>query len=123
MYKPGNEVATRIELRFPDAACNPYLAFAVMLAAGLKGLDDKMPLPEPVIDDLYDYTALEREQKSIASLPHDLYDAIQAAAGSELLRETIGAEVLDKLLETKLAEYDGHRMHVSQREFEEGINL
>jgi len=123
MYKPGNEVATRIELRFPDAACNPYLAFAVMLSAGLKGLDDKMPLAAPVTDDLYDYTALEREQKSIESLPHDLYDAIQAAARSELLRETLGTEVLDKLLETKLVEYEGHRLHVSQREFEEGINL
>ncbi len=123
MYKPGNEIATRIELRFPDAACNPYLAFAVMLAAGLKGLNDKLPLADPVTDDLYAYTPLEREQKKIESLPHDLYDAIQAAAGSELIRETIGAEVLEKLLETKLGEYEGHRLHVSQREFEEGINL
>ena len=123
MYKPGNEVATRIELRFPDAACNPYLAFAVMLAAGLKGLDDKLPLAEPVVDDLYDYTALQREQQGIESLPHDLYDAVQATAGSAVIRATLGDEVVDKLLETKLEEYDGYRLHVSNRELEESINL
>jgi len=123
MYKPGNEVATRIELRFPDAACNPYLAFAVMLSAGLQGLDDELPLADPVTDDLYHYTPLQREQQGIESLPHDLYDAVQAAAGSDLIRSTLGTEVLDKLLETKLEEYDGYRLHVSNREFEESINL
>ena len=123
MYKPGNEVATRIELRFPDAACNPYLAFAVMLSAGLKGLDDELPLADPVTDDLYHYTPLEREQRGIDSLPHDLYDAVQAAAASKMLRETLGEEVLNKLLETKLEEYDSHRLHVSHKEFEDSINL
>ncbi|MEE3151860.1 MAG: glutamine synthetase, partial [Acidobacteriota bacterium] len=123
MYKPGNEVATRIELRFPDAACNPYLAFAVMLASGFKGLEDQLPLADPVTDDLYKYTAIQREQQGIESLPHDLYDAVQAAASSEVVRTTLGDHVLDKLLETKLAEYDGHRLHVSHREFEESINL
>jgi len=122
-YKPGNEVATRIELRFPDAACNPYLAFAVMLSAGLKGLDDKMPLADPVVDDLYHYTALQREEQGIASLPHDLYNAVHAARVSDLIRETLGSDVLDKLLETKLEEYDGYRLHVSQREFDESIKL
>jgi len=123
MYKPGNEVATRIELRFPDAACNPYLAFAVMLSAGLNGLDEELPLAEPVTDDLYHYTPLQREQQGIESLPHDLYDAVQAAANSDLIRSTLGGHVLDKLLETKLEEYDTYRLHVSHREFEESINL
>ncbi len=123
MYKPGNEVATRIELRFPDAACNPYLAFGVMLAAGLEGLDKKLSLADPVADDLYHYTPLQREQQGIESLPHDLYDAVQATAASELMRRTLGNDVLDKLLETKLEEYEGHRLHVSNREFEESINL
>ncbi len=123
MYKPGNEVATRIELRFPDAACNPYLAFAVMLASGLKGLDEEMPLADPVVDDLYHYTPLQREQQGIESLPHDLYDAVHAAAGSAVMRETLGDHVLDKLVETKLEEYDAHRLHVSFKEFEESINL
>ncbi|MFQ5743953.1 MAG: glutamine synthetase family protein, partial [Acidobacteriota bacterium] len=122
-YKPGKEVATRIELRFPDAACNPYLAFAVMLAAGLKGIDGSYELSDPVTDDLYQYTPLEREQQGIESLPHDLYDAVQKATGSELLRQTLGDKVLDKLLETKLNEYDAYRLHVSHREIEENINL
>lgn len=123
MYKPGNEVATRIELRFPDAACNPYLAFAVMLSAGLQGLDDKLPLADPVIDDLYHYTPLQREQQGIDSLPHDLYDAVHAAASCAVVRATLGDEVLEKLLETKRAEYDGYRLHVSHREFDESIHL
>jgi glutamine synthetase len=123
MYKPGNEVATRIELRFPDAACNPYLAFAVMLAAGLDGLDEKMKLAEPVVEDLYHFTPLQREQQGIESLPHDLYDAVQEAAASPLMRATLGDHVLDKLLETKLEEYDLYRLHVSNREIEESINL
>ena len=123
MYKPGNEVATRIELRFPDAACNPYLAFAVMLSSGLQGLEDELPLADPVTDDLYKYTSVQREQQGIDSLPHDLYDAVQAVASSEVVRATLGDHVLDKLLETKLAEYDGYRLHVSHREFDESINL
>jgi glutamine synthetase len=123
MYKPGNEVATRMELRFPDAACNPYLAFAVMLSAGLSGLDEELPLADPVTDDLYHYTPLQREQQGIESLPHDLYDAVQAAGNSDLIRSTLGGHVLDKLLETKLAEYDTYRLHVSHREFDESINL
>ena len=122
-YKPGKEVATRIELRFPDAACNPYLAFAVMLAAGLKGLDGGYALAEPVTDDLYHYTPMQREQQGIESLPHDLYDAVQAAAESEMLRATLGEDVLEKILETKLDEYDGYRLHVSNLEIEQSINL
>lgn len=122
-YKPGKEVATRIELRFPDAACNPYLAFAIMLAAGLEGLDNKLPLADPVTDDLYVYTPAQLEAAGIGSLPHDLFDATQAAAGSDLLRATLGDEVLDKLVETKLAEFDGYRLHVSNREIEESIKL
>jgi glutamine synthetase len=122
-YKPGKEVATRIELRFPDAACNPYLAFSVMLAAGLRGVEEKYDLAEPVADDLYHYTPMQREQKGIESLPHDLYDAVQKASHSELLRETLGSDVLDKLIETKLNEYESYRLHVSHREIEESLNL
>ena len=94
-----------------------------MLASGFKGLEDQLPLADPVTDDLYKYTAVQREQQGIDSLPHDLYDAVQTAASSDVVRTTLGDHVLDKLLETKLAEYDGHRLHVSHREFKESINL
>jgi glutamine synthetase len=94
-----------------------------MLSAGLKGIDEKMSLADPVSDDLYHYTPLQREQQGIESLPHDLYDAVHAAADSAVIRETLGDHVLDKLVETKLAEYEAHRLHVSVKEFEESINL
>ena len=123
LYKPGKEVATRIELRFPDAACNPYLAFACMLAAGLDGLENSLPLRDPSPEDLYHLSAVERSDRKIDALPHDLYNAVRCAANSELLHETLGSEVVDKLVETKMAEYDGHRLHVSTRELEENLKL
>jgi len=122
-YKPGKEMATRIELRFPDAACNPYLAFAVMLAAGLEGIDNGYECPDPVTDDLYGYTPMQRQEQGIDSLPHDLYGAVQAARDSRLLHETLGDHVVENLLETKMAEYDSYRLHVSRREVEQSINL
>ncbi len=122
-YKPGKEVATRIELRFPDAACNPYLAFASMLAAGLDGLENELALRDPSPEDLYHLSAVDRVEKGIEALPHDLFDAVEAARESELLRQTLGSEVVDKLIETKIDEYDGYRLHVSHRELEESLKL
>ncbi len=118
VYKPGKELATRIELRFPDAACNPYLAFAVMLGAGLSGLDRKLELPDPMVQDLYELTPVEREHLEIRSLPHDLYEAIRVAEGSELLKETLGEDVVNKLLETKLADYEKFRTYISPLDLE-----
>jgi glutamine synthetase len=116
LYKPGKEVATRIELRFPDAACNPYIAFACMLSAGLHGLDVKEALPEQMTMDLYKLDDIEREQLDIRALPHDLYEAIQAARQSELLAETLGEDMKAKLIETKLSEYMRYRLAISQME-------
>jgi glutamine synthetase len=123
VYKPGKEQATRIELRFPDAACNPYLAFAVMLAAGLDGLDRQLPLAEPMNQDLYHLSALEREKLGVRSMPHDLYEAIQEAERSELVRACLGEDVVEKLLETKLAEYEKFRLYISPLDLEHHIEL
>jgi len=123
LYKPGKEVATRIELRFPDAVCNPYLAFAVMLSAGLDGLDNEMDLRPQSPEDLYHMSDAERRSQDIDSLPHDLYAAVRSAEGSSYLSETLGEGVLAKLVETKMAEYDRHRLHVSSRELEESLKL
>ncbi len=123
LYKPGKEVATRIELRFPDAACNPYLAFAAMLAAGLDGLDRKLDLRAPSPEDLYHLSPSERAEKGIEALPHDLYDAAQCAAQSGLLQELLGEAVLGKLVDTKLNEYDAYRLSVTQRELAESLKL
>lgn len=122
-YKPGKEIATRIELRFPDAACNPYLAFATMLSAGLDGVERKVELREPSQEDLYALSPVERAERGIAALPHDLYEAVQCTRHSELVRSTLGDDVVDKLVETKMDEYDGYRLHVSQRELEQSLKL
>lgn len=123
VYKPGKELATRIELRFPDAACNPYLAFSVMLGAGLSGLDRKLECPDPMSRDLYELSALEREQLDIRSLPHDLYEAIRVAEDSELLRDTLGREVMTKLIETKLGEFEKFHAYISPLDLETHMEL
>jgi len=123
VYRKGKEAATRIEIRFPDAACNPYLCFTVLLAAGLKGVDNKYPLPDPVNEDLYAMSDLEREKQKIESLPHDLYSAIKEAEKSVLLKETLGEEVMEKLIETKLKEWLNYRLDITPREIEENLTL
>jgi glutamine synthetase len=123
MYKPGKEVATRIELRFPDAACNPYLAFSIMLAAGLEGLDRKLSLPDPMTRDLYEMSPVEREKFGVQSLPHDLYEAIRVAESSELLVQCLGEDIVDKLVETKLADNEKFRLYVSPLDIEHHMEL
>jgi len=123
VYKPGKELATRVELRFPDAACNPYLAFATMLSAGLSGLERKLEVPDPMTRDLYELTPVEREKLGVGSLPHDLYEAIQVAENSELLAKTLGEDVLHKLLETKLADFEQFRTYVSPLDIERHMEL
>ena len=123
LYKPGKEVATRMELRFPDATCNPYFAFATMLAAGLNGLDRELQVPDPMTVDLYGLTPLEREEMGISSLPHDLYEAVRVAEGSDFLREVLGEEVHRKLVETKLMEVDEFRLNVSSLDLEKHLVL
>ncbi len=118
MYKPGKEAATRIEYRAPDPACNPYLAFAVMLAAGLKGIEENYPLPEPVEVDIYHLSPAERERLGIKSLPGSLYEAIEEVENSALVREALGEHIFTKFLENKKIEWDQYRMHVSDYEIE-----
>jgi len=123
LYKPGKEVATRMELRFPDAACNPYYAFATMLAAGLDGVDRKLEVPAPMSIDLYHLTPMERDEMGIASLPHDLFEAVQVAEASPFIKEALGEEVHRKLIETKLSEVDEFRLNVSTLDLEKHMVL
>jgi glutamine synthetase len=113
VYKPGKELATRLELRFPDATCNPYFAFATMLAAGLDGIERGLEPPAPMSIDLYKLTPMERTEMGIASLPHDLFESVHVAEGSEFLRMALGDEVHRKLVETKLTEAEQFRIYVS----------
>jgi len=123
MYKPGKEKATRIELRCPDPACNPYLAFAVMLAAGLKGIKEGYELCPPVEEDIYEMSPEKRKEHGIESLPGDLYEAVQYAEASELVKETLGDHIFTKFIENKKIEWDQYRTHVSQFELEKYLPI
>jgi glutamine synthetase len=118
MYKPGKENATRAEFRCPDPACNPYLAFAVMLAAGLKGVAEGYELPEPVEKDIFEMSEKERVEAGIASLPGSLEEAIAETEKSELVRATLGDHIFEKFLENKKIEWDAYRTHVSKFELD-----
>jgi len=118
VYKPGKENATRIEYRSPDPACNPYLAFAVMLTAGLEGIEKKYECPPPVERNVYEMTPEERDATGIEQLPVDLADAVVEAEKSELLRKTLGDHVFDKFIENKKIECHNYRTQVTEFELE-----
>jgi glutamine synthetase len=113
MYKPLKGQSTRIELRTLDAACNPYLAYAVVLAAGMKGIEEGYELPREAEDDVWSLTERERKSLGIEPLPRSLHDAIGIAETSELLAETLGEQVFDFFLRNKRAEWDEYRGQVS----------
>jgi glutamine synthetase len=123
MYKPGKESATRIEFRSPDPACNPYLAFAAMLGAGLKGVEEEYELPAEASNNIYEMSEDERRAAGIESLPEDLYDAIRVAERSEVLRDALGEHVTDYLLRNKREEWDAYRSYVTPFELERYLPL
>ncbi|HIJ20184.1 MAG TPA: glutamine synthetase [Deltaproteobacteria bacterium] len=118
MYKPGKEAATRAELRCPDPACNPYLAFAVMLGAGMMGIEKKYELPAPIEEDIFEMNPAERKAHGITDLPGNLYAATLETEKSELVRDVLGEHVFRKFLENKKIEWDQYRTHVSQYELD-----
>ena len=123
MYKPGKEGATRAELRCPDPACNPYLAFAVMLGAGMMGVEKKYELPTPVEEDIFEMNPAERKAHGITDLPGNLYAAILETEKSELVREVLGDHVFEKFLQNKKIEWDKYRTHVSQFELDKYLPI
>ncbi|MEZ5097806.1 MAG: glutamine synthetase family protein [Nocardioides sp.] len=116
MYKPDKGNSTRVEIRTIDAACNPYLAFAAVLAAGMKGIAEDYELPPEAEDDVWSLTERERKALGIEPLPRNLYDAIHIAEGSELLAETLGEHVFEYFLRNKRAEWQEYRTQVSPYE-------
>ncbi|MCX8206819.1 MAG: glutamine synthetase family protein [Methanothrix sp.] len=123
MYKPGKEAATRIEYRSPDPAANPYLAFSVMLVAGLAGIANKYELPPPQERDIYHMSDEERKAAGISSLPGSLNEAIQLAERSYIVREALGDHVFENFIAIKKAEWDEYRTNVSQWELERYLPL
>jgi glutamine synthetase len=115
-YKPGKESATRIEYRAADPACNPYLAFAAMLAAGLEGIEREYPCPEPVEGNVFEMSEEERKERGIEHLPGSLWEAIECAEESQLLRRCLGDHLFDSLLLNKKIEWSSFRRQVTDYE-------
>ncbi len=118
MYKPGKENSTRIEFRCPDPACNPYLAFSVMLAAGLKGINESYPLKDPIEENIFEMDEKKREQAGIETLPNNLFEAVKIMEKSELVKETLGNHIFEKFIENKKIEWERYRTHISLYELE-----
>ena len=116
--KKGRPESTRIEYRAADPACNPYLAFAIMLAAGLKGVEEGYELPTETTDNLYELTDEERLAEGIATLPGSLADALHEMERSELVAETLGEHVFEWFLRNKRDEWLAYKSHVSQFELD-----
>ncbi|WP_350277320.1 type I glutamate--ammonia ligase [Kribbella sp. HUAS MG21] len=113
MYKPHKGQSSRVEFRSLDSAANPYLAFALMLAAGLKGIEEGYELPAEVEEDIWSLTPRERKALGIKPLPGSLAEAISAMEDSELVAETLGEHVFDFFLRNKRAEWQDYRRQVT----------
>jgi glutamine synthetase len=123
MYKPGKEKATRIEYRSPDPACNPYLAFSVMLAAGLEGVKGKYKLSEPANDNIYDMSEAQREKAGIKSLPEDLLEATKITEKSKVVKECLGEKLFEYFIRNKKMEWDEYKAQVTQYEIEKYLPI
>jgi glutamine synthetase len=118
LYHPGKEMATRMELRCPDPACNPYLTFAVLLQAGLEGIEQGYELPEPMEQNLYHLSPEDRQRMGIEQLPESLGEAVELAAASELVLRTLGEHTFNRFVEIKRREWEEYRLNVSQWELD-----
>jgi len=118
VYHPGKEKATRAELRCPDPACNPYLTFAVMLHAGLEGIEKSYKLPEPMEKNLYHLSGEERKELGIGSLPDSLGKAVLIAEQSELVKKALGKHVFGRFIELKKKEWEDYRIQLTKYELD-----
>lgn len=115
-YSPGREQSTRAELRFPDPSCNPYLAFAVMLSAGLDGISRELEPPAPVEEDVYHFDDSRLQELNIQQLPGSLGEALDELEADEVLMETLGQHTSRLFLEAKRAEWKEYQMQVTEWE-------
>jgi glutamine synthetase len=116
-FRPGREIGRRVEYRAPDAACNPYLAFATMLAAGLEGIETEYEMPPS--HDSTDEASIDQ----VATLPGSLYEALQDAENSTLLRECLGDHVFESLLTSKRIEWERYRSYITDYELKQYLSV
>jgi len=122
-YRPGREKATRVEFRSPDPACNPYLAFSVMLAAGLEGIEKGLEPPEPVEENVYEMSVEERQKRGIDTLPASLLEAIQLTENSEVVKKALGEHVFEAFIQNKKIEWDEYRTQVTEYELKKYLPI
>ena len=115
-YRPGREHSVRVEYRAPDPACNPYLAFSVMLAAGFAGIENEYEVPAPVEENVFTMDRKQRDERGIESLPRSLWEAIQLAEKSDLLRRALGDHVFRSFIQNKEIEGEHFRTQVTEYE-------
>ena len=115
-YKLGREESRRVEYRAPDPACNPYLAFSVMLAAGLEGIENEYPLPSAATADVFEMTPSERDEHGIQSLPGNLLEALRITEESELVHNALGDSVFKSFVENKKIDWERYRTQVTDYE-------
>jgi glutamine synthetase len=123
LYRPGNEKATRAELRCPDPSCNPYLAFAVMLAAGLEGIEKNYKAPVPVEPNIYKMEMAEREMRGLTALPGNLFQAINETEKSALVREVLGEHIFTRFLINKKKEWEEYRIQITSHEIKKYLPI
>ncbi len=123
MYKPRKDTSTRIEYRAPDPACNPYLAFALILSAGLKGIEEGYELPDESEDNAFELTPAERAASGIERLPASLGEALAVMESSEFVAETLGEHLFSYFLANKRREWDEYSAHVTAFEVERYLPL
>jgi glutamine synthetase len=123
LYHPGKEQATRAELRCPDPACNPYLTYATLLAAGLEGIEKGYELPEPMEKNLYHLSPDDRRRLGIEQLPETLGEAIELTSESELVLRTFGEHIFNRYVEIKRQEWEDYRVQVSEWELDRYLSI
>ncbi len=123
LYHPGKEQATRMELRCPDPACNPYLTFAILLHAGLDGIEKGYELPDPMDKNLYHLSSEEREAAGIQMLPGSLGEAVEVAKHSEFVRKALGEHIFPRFIANKEQEWENYRIQVTEYELERYLSI
>ena len=122
-FKPGRESSRRIEYRAPDPACNPYLAFSVMLAAGMEGIEKEYDLSPAIEETAHYLTHSERKMLGIESLPGNLWEAIQVTESSDLVKNSLGEEVFSSFIENKKIEWENYSSQISQYELDKYLPI
>jgi glutamine synthetase len=123
LYKPGKGQSARIEYRGIDSAANPYLAYAVLLGAGLKGIEEGYQLPAAAEDDIWSLSSAERRAMGHDPLPASLHDAIRSMEDSELMPQILGEQVFEHFLRNKRAEWQDYRLQVTAYELQRNLGI